>query len=185
MEPVRTNRCSHGYKAAVGCEICTLRARMEELEGENAALKRGFEVLQREGNKRMAAESTIYSLRQELAHYRAGAVNVITTADAPDCGSPEATLRARVEELEQHEVSLGAIARLRAVDRDAAIEEVARLRGLLGVPWMCPVCGGNGQVAAGFYNQSTGAWSGSGAAFEACRSCDGTGIVWRVRGEVE
>ena len=42
----------------------------------------------------------------------------------------------------------------------------------------CPVCGGNGQVMAGFYNQVGGTWTGSSAGFEQCRSCAGSGVVW-------
>lgn len=46
-------------------------------------------------------------------------------------------------------------------------------------PFVCPVCGGNGQVPAGFYSQTTGRWSSSSTASEVCRSCQGTGVVWR------
>ena len=42
----------------------------------------------------------------------------------------------------------------------------------------CPVCGGNGQVMAGFYNQVGGTWTGSNTALEQCRSCAGSGVVW-------
>lgn len=45
-------------------------------------------------------------------------------------------------------------------------------------PHQCPVCGGNGFVANGFYNQVGGEWSTSDATPEKCRSCDGSGIVW-------
>jgi hypothetical protein len=46
------------------------------------------------------------------------------------------------------------------------------------VPYCCPVCGGNGMVAGGFYNQIGGVWSTGGTATETCRACSGTGIVW-------
>jgi hypothetical protein len=45
--------------------------------------------------------------------------------------------------------------------------------------YRCPICGGNGLVAKGFYDQISGKWSvGLAEPFERCRSCDGTGIVW-------
>ena len=46
------------------------------------------------------------------------------------------------------------------------------------LPYCCPVCGGNGLVANGFYTQVSGHWSSSDATPEMCRSCNGTGIVW-------
>lgn len=51
-------------------------------------------------------------------------------------------------------------------------------------PFTCPVCGGNGIRPAGFYSAIAVngflTWSASStAATEPCRSCDGTGIVWR------
>jgi DnaJ-class molecular chaperone len=45
-------------------------------------------------------------------------------------------------------------------------------------PFVCPVCGGNGLVANGFYDQIGGAWNIVSTAPETCRSCNGTGIVW-------
>lgn len=48
----------------------------------------------------------------------------------------------------------------------------------MATPHQCPVCLGNGQVSAGFYNQVTGVWSGTTTAFETCRSCGGSGVVW-------
>ena len=45
------------------------------------------------------------------------------------------------------------------------------------VPYCCPVCGGNGIVAAGFYTQTSGCWTSTGG-FEMCRSCNGSGIVY-------
>ena len=46
-------------------------------------------------------------------------------------------------------------------------------------PFRCPVCGGNGIVSAGFYNTTTGSVTISATNPETCRSCFGTGIVWR------
>ena len=46
----------------------------------------------------------------------------------------------------------------------------------------CPICGGNGLVMAGFYNQCGGSWTGSNTGFEMCRSCKGTGVVWEPEG---
>jgi len=45
-------------------------------------------------------------------------------------------------------------------------------------PFVCPVCGGNGLVANGFYNQVGGEWSSTSLTPEQCQSCQGTGIVW-------
>ena len=44
------------------------------------------------------------------------------------------------------------------------------------LPYRCPICGGNGIVPDGFYNQTSGNWTSSGIA-EKCRSCK-NGIVW-------
>lgn len=41
----------------------------------------------------------------------------------------------------------------------------------------CPVCGGNGLVDNGFYNQTSGQWVTSDSTPETCRSCNGTGYV--------
>lgn len=46
-------------------------------------------------------------------------------------------------------------------------------------PFCCPVCRGNGLVQEGFYRQVSGHWDSSSIKFENCRSCNGTGIVWR------
>lgn len=49
-------------------------------------------------------------------------------------------------------------------------------------PCTCPVCGGKGLVATGFYdwyNTTIGTMRSS-ATPETCRSCDGTGVVWRT-----
>lgn len=44
--------------------------------------------------------------------------------------------------------------------------------------WMrCPVCGGNGQVPNGFYEQTGGRWITASTTPEKCRACDGRGIV--------
>ena len=42
---------------------------------------------------------------------------------------------------------------------------------------LCPVCDGNGLVPAGFYNQTSGGWSGGTLVPEQCRSCDGKGYI--------
>lgn len=41
----------------------------------------------------------------------------------------------------------------------------------------CPVCNGNGLVANGFYNQTSGYWSTSSISPETCRTCNGTGVI--------
>lgn len=45
-------------------------------------------------------------------------------------------------------------------------------------PFVCPICGGNGLVTNGFYNQTSGYWSTTCIIPETCRTCNGTGIVW-------
>lgn len=45
-------------------------------------------------------------------------------------------------------------------------------------PFRCPVCGGNGIVAGGFYGQTSGQWLSAEVYSEECRSCKGTGVVW-------
>ena len=42
----------------------------------------------------------------------------------------------------------------------------------------CPVCGGNGLVPCGFYNQTSGHWGTTSITPETCRSCNGTGVVF-------
>lgn len=42
---------------------------------------------------------------------------------------------------------------------------------------VCPVCGGNGLVSNGFYNQTSRQWNSSDATPETCRSCIGSGWV--------
>jgi len=46
------------------------------------------------------------------------------------------------------------------------------------IPYRCPVCSGTGVVPYGFYNQTSGTWTGSGTGTEPCRSCAGTGIIY-------
>lgn len=46
-----------------------------------------------------------------------------------------------------------------------------------GPPYRCPVCGGNGLVANGFYRQTSGMWSSTSTEPEKCRACDGKGYV--------
>ena len=41
----------------------------------------------------------------------------------------------------------------------------------------CPVCGGNGLVMNGFYNQTSGVWTTGSTEPEMCRSCNGKGYV--------
>ena len=48
----------------------------------------------------------------------------------------------------------------------------------LSTPHRCPICGGNGLVDNGFYNQTSGSWSSTGTIPETCRTCNGEGIVW-------
>ncbi len=50
-------------------------------------------------------------------------------------------------------------------------------------PHKCPVCNGNGKVASGFYNQTSGHWSTVDSTPETCRSCNGKGIVWEPESE--
>jgi len=45
-------------------------------------------------------------------------------------------------------------------------------------PYSCPVCGGNGMVANGFYTATTAVYGAKDTSFEPCRSCGGTGVVW-------
>lgn len=44
-------------------------------------------------------------------------------------------------------------------------------------PHKCPVCGGNGLVPNGFYEQTSGCWSAIDAIPETCRTCNGSGMV--------
>jgi len=47
-------------------------------------------------------------------------------------------------------------------------------------PFTCPVCTGRGKVASGFYDRTELTWNGTCAsAIEECRSCEGTGVLWR------
>lgn len=45
-------------------------------------------------------------------------------------------------------------------------------------PFVCPVCGGRGFVASGFYSSTGNTWVTTTTAPETCRSCQGTGVVW-------
>ena len=68
-------------------------------------------------------------------------------------------------------------------DQDKSNEaQVGQLRqvvvGGMLTPFRCPVCGGNGIVAGGFYGQTSGQWLSAGVYSEECRSCKGTGVVW-------
>ncbi len=46
-------------------------------------------------------------------------------------------------------------------------------------PFACPVCGGNGLVPQGYYNQTSGRWTTGSLEPEMCRSCNGTGVIWK------
>lgn len=41
----------------------------------------------------------------------------------------------------------------------------------------CPVCGGNGKVMNGFYDQTGGQWTTSYTDLITCRSCTGKGYI--------
>jgi len=41
----------------------------------------------------------------------------------------------------------------------------------------CPVCGGNGLVPNGFYNQTSGQWTSCSTLPGTCRTCNGTGVI--------
>ena len=45
-------------------------------------------------------------------------------------------------------------------------------------PHRCPVCGGNGLVPNGFYDQTSGQWTSCSTLPETCRSCNGTGVIF-------
>ena len=47
------------------------------------------------------------------------------------------------------------------------------------MPYECSVCGGNGLVTEGFYSQTSWTWATSGCGTEPCRSCKGTGVIFR------
>jgi len=44
-------------------------------------------------------------------------------------------------------------------------------------PYICPVCGGTGTVAPGFYS-GVDETSSNSTARETCKACGGLGIVW-------
>jgi len=46
-------------------------------------------------------------------------------------------------------------------------------------PYVCPICSGIGYVPYGFYSRSINTWSSTVSNFDTCRSCLGTGIVWK------
>jgi len=47
------------------------------------------------------------------------------------------------------------------------------------IPYTCPVCQGRGLVPIGFYNPGNETLSSS-TMPERCRSCNGTGVLWRL-----
>ena len=53
------------------------------------------------------------------------------------------------------------------------------------LPFKCPVCRGNGLVPNGFYRQVSGDWLAASLEPDKCRSCNGSGIVWRQSEVVE
>jgi len=77
----------------------------------------------------------------------------------------ELPLRERVAELEARPLT------------EAAHGQQPTVGGML-TPFRCPVCGGNGIVAGGFYGQTSGQWLAAEVYSEQCRSCSGTGVVW-------
>jgi len=46
-------------------------------------------------------------------------------------------------------------------------------------PFGCPVCQGRGFVQGGFYSTTIGVWASGDLSTEPCRSCNGTGVLWR------
>lgn len=46
------------------------------------------------------------------------------------------------------------------------------------MPYICPVCRGNGLVDNGFYTQTTGQWTSTSTTPEPCRACAGKGVLW-------
>lgn len=46
-------------------------------------------------------------------------------------------------------------------------------------PYICPVCNGRGLVPHGFYNTQS-YYSSTDVTEEICRSCGGSGIVWKT-----
>lgn len=47
-------------------------------------------------------------------------------------------------------------------------------------PYRCPVCEGKGKVPNGFYTAiGVESWATSDITPDTCRSCNGTGVVWR------
>lgn len=45
-------------------------------------------------------------------------------------------------------------------------------------PYKCPVCIGRGFVSNGFYSFTSNVWISTGGT-EPCRTCGGTGVVWK------
>ena len=46
-------------------------------------------------------------------------------------------------------------------------------------PYCCPICNGKGIVPNGFYLGTSKTWTTPNATPEKCKSCNGTGIVWK------
>lgn len=79
----------------------------------------------------------------------------------------------------QHHLGLGDI-RLTIAQQDEILAMFSPLppaEGAEETAQRCPVCGGNGLVANGFYNQTSGYWFTSSISPETCRTCNGTGVI--------
>ena len=61
--------------------------------------------------------------------------------------------------------------------REFAAQQQPTAEGAEETAQRCPVCGGNGLVPNGFYNQTSGYWSTSSISPETCRTCNGTGVI--------
>ena len=61
------------------------------------------------------------------------------------------------------------------------IQNLKYLKGeeKLESPHKCPVCNGTMVVPNGFYTQTSGQWLSTDVTPEPCRSCQGSGVVWK------
>ena len=67
---------------------------------------------------------------------------------------------------------------------EQAAEDIMRIftqqptaEGAEEIAQCCPVCGGNGLVPNGFYNQTSGQWTSCSTLPGTCRTCNGTGVI--------